>query len=220
MASTKNDLLRSLSTSHFRAIGRVAAQWNALELTILWAIGKESGLNMKTAAILAGSQNATAWCEMLKKLSGDTKTVTRKKTALDTICARVTIAQKQRNDVVHAAWHPREEIRGGLFGELPAQKPKAKDKILGTGVPKRGTSSFTVIEYDSTQMLAVAAEIESIEQALFDWLDPRMTRRRLENAPPPPPGSPHQTNKLLALLQQKQPSPATQEGGLLPVITK
>lgn len=218
MAGSSNSLLKSLSTSHFRAIGRVASQWSALELTILWAIGRESGIDLTTATILAGSQNASTWCEMLCKLSGDTKSLTGKKTRLDSILERVRNAQTSRNSIVHAAWHPREEVRTGLLTTSPTVKATSKDKIKGMGIPKRGKSVFLKIEYDAAQMLAVAKEIELIEQALFEWIGARNASRLKGSGPTS--GVSSTNNQLMALLLMQQPPVANKSHGLLGVIAK
>lgn len=209
MARPSKEILRTLSSAHLRAIGRVATQWNALELTVLWVLSKVAGSGLTTTVVLAGSQNATAWAEMLQKLTRDTKAITGSKTELDRIRTRIEEAQRKRNDVVHAAWHPRAEVRGIIAEAMIQPKPKAGDRVTATALPKRGKEIYKDIAYTSAEMLKVADEIQATESDLFDWFArwQRSPRGLLSLQPPVGPAQP---NRLAEVLLQ----PSTRQFGL------
>jgi hypothetical protein len=186
MAPPKKAVLRALSDSHLRAIGMVAAQWSSLEVTLLWIVSRAFKIRMSQAVILAGAQNAPAWCEMLRKemnppIERGKKTPTTK---LDKLAEEVAKLLKLRNDVVHTAWDPHGEygLIDGEAGEvLNARLPriKAAHKASGTGIPKRGSKLIIETELTAAEMIAIATRIEAVEQALFVWWRQRNQTNRL-----------------------------------------
>lgn len=174
MVRKKKEVLKALSSAHLRAIGSVAAHWNLLELTLLWAISKIAKVSYSQAIIMAGAQNAEAWCAMLQKMTGDTKRPGpgAKPTKLDKLTTSVQELHAKRNEVVHASWHPRTPIVAGLLSAThpPSAPPKGKDKASGTGIPKRGKKVMNFIDYTSSEILAISNQIEKIEQDVYEWL--------------------------------------------------
>lgn len=170
MAKQKNEILKALRDTHLRAIGKVAAQWSALEITILFVISKALNVSFTQATIVCGSQNASAWCDMLKKLTNESKG-----SELATVCKTIEDLQSKRNNIVHAYWHPRQEVANGLFGlNITPQKPPILAR--GIGVPKRGKEIFRQFEYAPQDILKVANEIAKAERSLFDWHSQRQKR--------------------------------------------
>lgn len=176
MARKKNEVLKALRETHIRAIGKVAAQWSVLEITILFVIAKVLNVEFRDAVAVCGSQNATAWCDMLKKLTKESKsTGAPKRTVLDNICQTISELQTKRNDIVHGYWHPRKEVATGLLG-LPLNPSKPPELASGIVVPKRGVAVFRQIEMTPSEMLKTANEIAKAERELFDWYSQRQKR--------------------------------------------
>jgi hypothetical protein len=169
----KNSILSALSDSHLRAIGKVAAQWSALELTMMYCISRITGSTIKQAVILTGSQNVASWCDMLKKLTEDSKPFTGKATELDRICKQIIDIQSERNAVVHTAWHPRVALIGLLGSPTELVRIKSKEQASGVGVPKRGTQVYKDVAYSAPEMIRVAKDIQAAETDLFAWMQKR-----------------------------------------------
>lgn len=168
----KKQVLKALSDPHLRAIGLVAAQWASLEISILWVLSKESSLSLTQTVVLAGSQNASAWCEMLRKLT-DPERVPGKpkaKTDLDPITGEITALLTLRNSIVHTSWNTPESV-GGLLNYVEAKtaRPRAAHKAEGIGIPKRGNKIFSVTMFTTSEMLAIATRIQKVEQSLYSW---------------------------------------------------
>lgn len=204
MPKSVSRIRKALSAAHLQAIGLVAAHWSELELTLLWALSKTAGIGFVKTVTLAGSQNVTAWCEMLSKLTGQPLS---KGSPLGKLKQQIADAQVQRNQVVHAAWHSREEVRGGLLGEIAPKPMGAKDVASGTGVPKRGKSPLITIEFTAPEMRKVAAEIAAIEQSVHEWVYQYLqTQQTRAGRPLLSPAPTQANNKLLALLLHQQSS--------------
>jgi hypothetical protein len=182
MAKQKSEVLKALRDTHLRAIGKVAAQWSALEITILFVISKTLNVSFSDATAVCGSQNASAWCDILKKLTKESKSAgLPENTELDRVCITITKLQTKRNDIVHGYWHPRREMSSGLLGL--SLNPNIPSKLAsGIGVPKRGTKIFKLIELTPEDMLNTANEIAQAERALFEWHSQRQKRHLLAQA--------------------------------------
>lgn len=190
MARVKSSVLRAVSDAHLRAIGKVSAEWNDLELVILYSIAKTINLSLSHTAILVASQNVRAWCDILKRLTRESRSYNKKSpaTELDKLCDEIDELQKKRNQIVHASWHL-DQSQPGLLGGLmnPAifsapPKPKAATKVTGIGVPKRGAKPFIDVEMTTKDMLAVAKSIQAIQLKLSAWLARRQQRLRIADA--------------------------------------
>lgn len=181
MARPQTYTIKTLSTTHLRAIGKVAAEWSSLELTILLTLAAAAKVDFKTATILVGTQNVTVWCEMLKKLTGDSAAYKKRKkkpgepdtkkkpTELDRLCERINELQRERNEIVHAVWFPTTPLGLPDFDSFPPKTSKSKDKLLATTFPKRGkkTTKFTI--KTAKEMLAVASGIAKVGLDLHVW---------------------------------------------------
>lgn len=207
MAPPKKRIHEALSPAHLKAIGRVAAQWSSLELTLIWVLSKVTDIPLSTMLLLVGSQSTKQWCDMLIKITRDSKNFHSilargpkpVQTELDILCAEIEDLRPLRNQIVHATWDP-PTVRIGRL--------KAKDKAEGTGI-KRNAGMLNVFQYSSLEMLKIANRIEAVEQAAFDWLNLRKKRLRLAaalktgaGAPSP---SPSPSNRLANLLKAPYP---------------
>ncbi len=182
MGHPKKQILKALSDSHLRAIGLVAAQWAQLELTLISILSKTSNIPVKQTLILAGAQNATAWCDMLHKLTYEPHALGKPKvkTSLDPIRQRIADLQAQRNTIVHTAWfEPKAEIPSGLFGDIPRARIRASQTAEGAGIPKRGNKIVTITSYSAKEMLAVASKIEKVELDVSSWHHQQQPTSRL-----------------------------------------
>jgi hypothetical protein len=182
MAPPKKIVLRALGDSHLRAIGMVAAQWSSLEFSLLWVLSQEFKIKPSEAVILAGAQNAAAWCEMLRKQTNPPHKLGAQKrlSSIDKLALEVGKLLKLRNDIVHTAWDaPRVGIISGVMADR--KRLKASDKATGSGIPKRGSKLFTDTDFTATEMIAVATRIAKVEQDMLVWLDRRSQPNRLLN---------------------------------------
>lgn len=168
MSAPKKPVLKALSDSHLRAIGMVAAHWARLEVTLLWIISRTCNIELKQAVILAGAQNATAWCEMLQKLTTPEQEAGKPKirTPIDEIVEKVKLLLTSRNNIVHTSWFDTRDFSVGLINFVD-ERPKANQKARGAGIPKRGRKIFLDTSYTAKEMLKVASEIQAVEQALL-----------------------------------------------------
>jgi hypothetical protein len=188
MAPPKKAVLSALGNSHLRAIGMVAAEWSNLEVSILWTVSRVFGIKMSQAVILAGAQNATAWCDMLRKETNPPVIPGKpqEQTKLDKIADKVTKLLTLRNNVVHTAWHEQAEY-GLIYGEAAdalnarSSRPKLKSthKATGTGIPKRGNKLFIDTSLTAAEIIALANRIAAVEQELFVWKRQRDRTNRL-----------------------------------------
>ncbi len=196
MARRRSVTSKALSASHLRAIGKVAATWSALELTMLNAIADAAKLDLRDAIILVGSQNVAQWCEVLKKLTGDSNEFLPRQenkqnkksplTQLDVICATITKLQPRRNQVVHTYWRQNAPEQG-LYGIGSPQSTTGKLPAVGVSIPKRGNKVILSVAMNSRDMLSVARDTEEARRSLLAWMGQRkqvLTLRDLLQAPP------------------------------------
>src|SRR2546423_694411 len=106
--SKKNYVLRALSDSHLRAIGKVAAQWSSLEFYILRAVAEIAHVEHETVLMMLAAQGFSSWCEILAALSGETtpkpKPKTHKPTEIEAHLTELGILHAHRNKIVHCSW--------------------------------------------------------------------------------------------------------------------
>lgn len=202
MSALKKPVLKALSDSHLRAIGMVAAHWAQLEVTLLWIVSRVCKIELKQAVVLAGAQNATAWCEMLRKLTSPVQEVGKPKIRMpiDPICETVQTLLKERNNIVHTAWYDARDFTVGLINFVDV-RPKATQKARGAGIPKRGSKIFLETSYTARERLKVASEIQAVERSLFGWWDQRQKVSRLAELQRNPSSPPTPTRKSQSLAQ-------------------
>jgi hypothetical protein len=134
----------------------VAAQWNSLELVILYILSQLAGLKFSTTVALVAPSNFAAWLDMLRRLAKRSKSHSWKEEDLKGICQKLKTLQTARNSVVHAVWQEPEGI--GL-----------SNIASGLGFPKRGLSIILEVEKSAADMRSIAKSIEAGERELIAW---------------------------------------------------
>lgn len=164
--ASKEYVLRALSDSHLRAIGKVAAQWSSLETTMLRAIADVASIEFETLLLFVGSSGTKTWTELLIALSGEGK-----KSLLSTLCHEINELYAMRNQIVHCDWKPPIKLTPGmgLLGATFTDPPKATERATGTGIKKRSAQPLVPIAFTAREMLAVAKQIAAAERDLLGW---------------------------------------------------
>lgn len=185
MPKEKSPVHKALRQTHLRAIGKVAASWSSLEVTVLFVIARLLGITTEKAVAVCGSQNMAAWCDAVKKITGQPKSSVNKLAPVDArlnaVCKELLRLQTQRNNIIHAYWTPNETMAlSGLLSEYV--KPKPGERASGIGMPKRGHEIFRSINLTPKEMLKVAADIEKVEQEFLSWFSDREKRLKYAKA--------------------------------------
>lgn len=171
MAVKKQRIYDTLRPAHLQAIGKVAANWNELEFSLLTTLAKVANIEMQNLVTLVGSQNVTAWCEMLKTFAAKSEEYAWKADQLTAICQSATELIGKRNSIVHSAWLDTRPMGGMLSPGLPFGRPSVTAE--GIGIKKRGTSQFIVVHHTAVEMRTIAKEIVLTTQAFLAWLHRR-----------------------------------------------
>ena len=194
-------VLKALSDAHLRAIGKVAAQWSALEFAILRTISDVARTDHHTTLTMIAAQGFVSWCEILKAVSGDVTPKPKPKlntpTELESLVTTMTTLHKHRNNIVHCAWDAPFGITPGmgLLGIHDLPRPKAHEKAKGSGLKKRERDPVFPISYTAKEMLGYARQIDRAETALHDWKRQWLLKHPPETRQPPDWGllAPHQS---------------------------
>lgn len=190
MSARKLSMQRILKPGHLQAIGLVAAQWNSLELNLLYVILKIANVPLATTTMLAAPAAFASWMDSLRKFAENSPEHKWKTIELLELCKAMQKLHTARNSVVHASWYA-EYVGSGIINAVRKVDPQGR--VQGTGVPKRGTKVFTVIQHSAAEMRAIAKKIQEIESALFLWLAMKPTASPPNNPAPrfPRPASPN-----------------------------
>lgn len=168
--ASKDHVLRALSGSHLRAIGKVAAQWSSLETSVLSAISDISQVSHHTVLVMIGTQGFRQWFEILRAVSGEH--LLKRPKPLGALWSKIEPLQKRRNEVVHCNWMAPISLTPGigLLGASYLPTPAAHEQARGYGISRSKAAPVMPIAFSAREMLSVAREIEAAERALNAWL--------------------------------------------------
>jgi len=178
MARRKPAVYQALSRAHLEGIGRVAATWNRLEQTIMFAIYEVGGVDTaKFSAVLATTGFGT-YLLVLKRFVAMSKEHKSNKTAFNQLCEWISVLYGRRNEIVHTHWRDKSGLALFLDPSL------ANSKIArGLSYEKRKLGWVTDVAITAAEMRLVARDMDSVQAALANLIaSPPKERQRLVRA--------------------------------------
>lgn len=154
MTRTAKSTALTLSPSHLQAIGRVAAEWSALEFAFQCAMVVASQVPFHKVVAFTAPTPMNGWIDFLSNLLLQQSSSLQRE--LTELFERISKAQTKRNSIVHAVWSeqfPQDIGRRALRGT---------DNAFGTGFPKRGRKLLVHQSYTAREIREVAKEISTL----------------------------------------------------------
>lgn len=168
MARPKAEVRKALSDAHLKAIGMVAANWSALEFTLMFLVAQESGTTTnKTFTLIAGN-GINSWLQVLERLlENDGKGWKWQTLKTAGLLKSLQDLQTHRNNIVHAVWNVPEPLN--KLAQLVLQKVNLPPPVQAQGLGFKKGRSTVIIQYTAADMRSVAKQIAGMREELLKW---------------------------------------------------
>lgn len=163
----KTSVQNILRPEHLHAIGLVAAQWSAYELSVLHVLANVADNSIEDVLTLTNYASTHVIHEILSKYVG------KKDKIFKGIMDNANGLRLERNAIVHSVWYI-PSFEGGLLSLASAKAPEI---AVGFGLVKSKTNS--IVRYTPDEMFAVAKKIDDLETSLLVWHRERSKRLKL-----------------------------------------
>ena len=163
----RSHLTSKLSEDHLREIGRVAAEWSALEFAMLDSIAICGEVPLVKTIMLCGPAAFASWTDILLVVSANKKHG-HKYEPLRKLIGLLLKLLRLRNYMVHANWQHQDGVDSGLFASVVNPGPET---AKGLGVPKRGQDIILTVHWTVIQMRLVADLIAESRAVLHEIVD-------------------------------------------------
>ncbi len=168
-----------ISPSHLQAIGKVAANWSALETTVIISISDISNVHTFHVFVMAGPAAFASWLDMLLVEIGNSPHHALRIREFEDLSSLLLKLQRLRNCIVHATWESKDSGRGLVEAVMNPTVVRARDKVTGFGIPKRGRNVIVKVTWTAKKIRLVADLISEATTMLHEFVHlPRSTSAR------------------------------------------
>ena len=162
---------QSLTDSHLKAIGLVAAEWSYTELCLENLIWEVAGINQRHGHAITTHIPSETRINILQALADAIAMKDELNAELNSLLGRLREIRTKRNNIVHSLWISSKPIPIFTLAELMSKKRRRKPTPFSIKFSARGKLVIKNTLMKPKDVLAVAQEITALVTDMYGYLN-------------------------------------------------